>query len=79
MFIGHFALGFAAKKFAPSVSLGVLLVLSAQLLDFLWPVFLLTGIEHVRIDPRDTAFTPLDFYDYPFSRTLFLAVCLVIG
>ena len=35
-----------------------------------WPVFLLTGLEHVRIAPGITAFTPLDFYDYPITHSL---------
>ena len=69
MFIGHLALGFAAKRAAPSVSLGTL-TLAAQLVDALWPVFLLLGIEHVRIDPGNTAVTPLDFYDYPWTHSL---------
>jgi hypothetical protein len=69
MFIGHFAVGFAAKKAAPKVSLGTL-ILSAQLLDLLWPIFLLLGIEHVRINVGDTVFTPLDLYDYPISHSL---------
>jgi hypothetical protein len=69
MFIGHFAIGLAAKKAAPKVSLGTLF-LSVQLLDLLWPILVLFGIEHVRIDPGNTAFTPLDFYDYPISHSL---------
>lgn len=69
MFIGHFAVGLAAKKAAPKVSLGTLF-LAAQLLDILWPVFLLLGWEHVRITPGITAFTPLELYDYPISHSL---------
>jgi len=69
MFIGHFAVGLAAKKVAPRVSLGTLF-LSVQFLDLLWPIFLLFGIEHVRINVGDTAFTPLDLYDYPISHSL---------
>ena len=38
-----------------------------------WPVLVLAGIEHVRIDPGNTAFTPLDFFDYPWSHSLALA------
>ncbi len=59
MFIGHFAVGLAAKKIAPKASLGTLF-LSAQFIDLLWPIFLLIGLEHVRISPGNTAFTPLD-------------------
>jgi hypothetical protein len=69
MFIGHFAMAFAAKKTVPRVSLGTLFI-SVQFLDLLWPVLLLTGIEHVRIDPGNTVVTPFDFYDYPFSHSL---------
>jgi len=69
MYIGHFAVGLAAKKAVPRVSLGTLF-LSVQLLDLMWPVFLLLGWEHVRIKVGDTAFTPLDFYDYPISHSL---------
>ncbi|MES1244757.1 MAG: hypothetical protein ABUT39_24330 [Acidobacteriota bacterium] len=69
MFIGHFAVGFAAKRAAPSVSLGSLF-LACQLADLLWPNFLLTGIERVEIDPGNTAFTPLDFVSYPYSQSL---------
>jgi membrane-bound metal-dependent hydrolase YbcI (DUF457 family) len=74
MFIGHAAVAFAAKKAAPRTSLGTLLM-AAQFIDLLWPVFLLFGLEHVRIDPGNTALTPLDFYDYPFSHSL-LAVAV---
>ena len=69
MFIGHFAVAYAAKKVVPKVSLGTLFI-SAQLVDLLWPLFLLLGIEHVRIAPGITAFTPLDFYDYPYTHSL---------
>lgn len=69
MFIGHYAIALAAKKAAPKASLGEL-VLAAQFIDFLWPIFLLLGVEHVRIDPGNTAFTPLDFYYYPISHSL---------
>ena len=69
MFIGHHAAGFAAKRFAPRVSLGTLFG-AAMLLDLVWPLLLLAGVEHVRIAPGNTAFTPLDFYDYPFTHGL---------
>ncbi|MCK4894794.1 MAG: metal-dependent hydrolase [Calditrichia bacterium] len=69
MFIGHFGTAFAAKKFAPQLSLGTL-ILAAQFIDLLWPVLLLLGIEKVAIDPGNTAVTPLDFYHYPISHSL---------
>ena len=69
MFLGHFAVGLAAKRAAPSVSLATWFA-AAQLVDLLWPLFLLAGLEHVRIAPGITSFTPLDFYDYPITHSL---------
>jgi membrane-bound metal-dependent hydrolase YbcI (DUF457 family) len=74
MFLGHFAVGFASKRAAPRTSLGALLA-AACFPDLLWPVLLLTGLEKVRIDPGNTAFTPLDFISYPISHSL-LMVCV---
>jgi hypothetical protein len=69
MFLGHYAVGLAAKKAEPKVSLGTFF-LATQFIDLLWPLFLLLGIEAVRIDPGNSAFTPLDFYHYPFTHSL---------
>jgi hypothetical protein len=73
MFIGHFAVGFAAKKFAAKTSMAALLA-APLFLDLLWPVFLLLGWEHVRIVPGDTRYTPLDLWDYPWSHSLLMSV-----
>ena len=73
MFIGHNAVGFASKRLTPRVSLGWLMA-APILLDLLWPIFLLTGIEHVRIHPGDTRLTPLDFYDYPWTHSLAMSL-----
>ncbi|AMO25143.1 permease [Ramlibacter solisilvae] len=69
MFIGHFGLGFAAKRVAPRLSLGTAF-LAAQFLDLLWPTLLLLGLETVRIAPGATAVTPLLFEHYPISHSL---------
>jgi len=71
MFVGHFALGFAAKRATPRTSLAVLFA-AAQLADLLWPVLLAVGLEQVRLEPGNTAFTPLDFVSYPYSHSLAL-------
>lgn len=73
MFIGHFAVGFAAKAAKPNLSLGVTFA-AAQLLDLLWPVALLMGVEEVRIDPGNTVMTPLDFVSYPFTHSLLASI-----
>jgi hypothetical protein len=69
MFIGHFAVGFAAKRVMPAVSLGTLL-LAALLADLVWPVLVLTGIEQVVVVPGATVVTPLRFIHYPYSHSL---------
>jgi hypothetical protein len=73
MFIGHFAVGLAAKPVEPRLSLGLLLA-APQLLDLVWPVLVLAGIERVEIDPGNTAFTPLAFTYYPWSHSLVAAL-----
>ncbi len=72
MFIGHFAVGFAAKKYAPRSTLGVLMA-APIFLDLLWPIFILIGLEQVRIDPGNTALNPLNYVSYPFSHSLVMA------
>ena len=75
MFIGHFALGYAAKRWAPRLSLAVLFA-AAVFADLLWPVLVALGIEQVRIAPGITASTPLEFISYPYSHSL-LALTLL--
>jgi hypothetical protein len=73
MFIGHFAVGFASKEFAPRTSLAVL-VAAPIFLDVLWPFFLLLGWEHVRVVPGITRYNSFDFYDFPWSHSLLMSV-----
>ena len=73
MFVGHLALAFAAKPRLPAVSLGWLIA-AVSALDLLWPLLLLAGIEHVRIQPGATAFTPLVFTAYPWSHSLLTSI-----
>jgi len=74
MFVGHLAVAFGAKSVAPRIPLGWLVAASFGL-DLLWPILLLTGVEQVRIDPGNTAFTPLAFDYYPWSHSLGM-VCI---
>ena len=71
MFIGHFAVAFAAKKVAPKASLGTL-VFAAVFLDAVWPVLVLLGVERFRIVPGFTAINPFDFVYYPWSHSLLM-------
>ena len=73
MFIGHAAVGFASKAAAPRASLGWLLA-APFLLDLLWPVFLLLGIERASIERGPNAFLNLSFDSYPWSHSLAMAI-----
>ena len=72
MFVGHLAVALAAKRAAPRVNLGWLMA-GVTGLDLVWPVFVIAGIEKVRIVPGATAFTPLVFDSYPWSHSLLMA------
>ena len=74
MFIGHFAVGFASKRIAPRASLAPLLA-APLLADLLWPVFLLLGVEQVRVNPQGgNPFLALSFTSYPWSHSLLMSV-----
>ena len=73
MFVGHLAVALAAKRAVPKAPLGWLMA-AATALDLVWPLFLLAGIEHVRMRAGATAFTPLVFDSYPWSHGLVMAV-----
>ncbi len=47
---------------------------AAMFVDLLWPILLLLGIEHVRIQRGATRFSPLDFYDYPWTHSLVMGI-----
>jgi membrane-bound metal-dependent hydrolase YbcI (DUF457 family) len=72
MFVGHLAVALGAKRAAPRANLAWLMA-GVTALDLVWPVFVLAGIEHVRIVPGATAFTPLVFDHYPWSHSLVMA------
>ena len=78
MFIGHFAVAFAAKPVAPKVSLGTMFV-ACELVDVVWPVFVLLGIESVAIKPGATAFTALEFVHYPWTHSLLMCALWGLG
>jgi membrane-bound metal-dependent hydrolase YbcI (DUF457 family) len=71
MFIGHFAVGFAAKTLSPKASLGTYF-LAALFLDLLWPALLLLKIEEAVINT--TGHPPIVFSHYPISHSLLMAI-----
>lgn len=71
MFLGHYAVAFAAKRAAPATSLGTLF-LASVFIDLLWPVLLLAGVERARVDPGIRGLGPLVFEHYPVSHSLLM-------
>jgi hypothetical protein len=69
MFIGHYGVSFAVKRFAPRTSLGVLF-LAVQLLDVLFVTFVLAGVEHLRVVPGFTEYNAYDLYYMPYTHSL---------
>ena len=69
MFIGHYGVSLAAKRFVPRTSLGTLFV-AVQLLDVLFAIFVLAGLEKLRIVPGFTQYNPYDLYYMPYSHGL---------
>jgi membrane-bound metal-dependent hydrolase YbcI (DUF457 family) len=69
MFIGHFALGLAAKRFAPQTPLSLLL--AAPLVpDLLFPLLLLLGWEQMRLAPGASGFLAMELVHMPYSHSL---------
>jgi membrane-bound metal-dependent hydrolase YbcI (DUF457 family) len=77
VFVGHLAVALAAKSTSPRTPLSWLVGASFGL-DLLWPVLLLAGLEVVRVDPGNTAFTPLDFESYPWSHSLVIVAAWAV-
>jgi hypothetical protein len=69
MFIGHYGVSFAAKRLRPRLSLALLFV-AVQFLDVLFAIFVLAGIEKMRIIPGFTAYNPYDLISMPYSHSL---------
>jgi hypothetical protein len=73
VFIGHYGASFVAKKLAPKLSLGVYFV-AAQVLDVLFSIFVLLGIEKMRLVPGFTETNNYDLYYMPYTHSLVGAV-----
>ena len=74
MFTGHYGPSFAANAIEKRLPLWLLFV-AVQFVDVLWAIFVLLGIEKVRIVPGITAASPLDLYYMPYTHSLVGALC----
>jgi hypothetical protein len=73
MFVGHYAVALAAKRFTPRTSLGILFI-AVQLLDVVWAPLILLGVEHARVVPGLLPASALDLYDMPWTHGLVAAL-----
>lgn len=73
MHVGHIAAGLIAKRIDTTPSLGTL-VLAAMLPDFLWSIFIIAGIEHVRFHEGKGAANYFDAYDIALSHSLLMDI-----
>ena len=78
MFVGHYSASFLAATDRRAPRLGVLFV-AAQLVDIAFFLFVLAGIEHMRIVPGITVMNPMDLYDMPFTHSLLGALCWALA
>ncbi|HEX5340241.1 MAG TPA: hypothetical protein VFX47_05125 [Gammaproteobacteria bacterium] len=69
MFVGHYGVAFAARRIEKRIPLWLFFI-AVQFVDILWCMFILLGIEKVRIAPGITAANPLDFYYFPYTHSL---------
>ncbi len=69
MFVGHYSVSFLAKTLDKKIPLWILFI-AVQLVDVFWAIFVLLGIEKVRIVPGITATNPLDLYYMPYTHSL---------
>ncbi len=68
MFVGHYAAALAAKAAEPRAPLWTYMA-AAQLIDIGWSSFIMTGVEHLRIDPSLPG-SALVLYDMPWTHSL---------
>jgi hypothetical protein len=78
MFVGHYAVSFAARRTGILLPLWVWF-LAVQWLDIVFDVLVLMGVEKLRIVEGFTESNDLDLYYMPFSHGLPGAVMLSLG
>jgi hypothetical protein len=69
VFIGHFAPAMVAATHKDAPSLPILFV-AGQLVDWAFFVFVLLGVEQMRITPEFTVMNPMDLYHMPYTHSL---------
>lgn len=78
MFVGHNGPAYVANVAKRSIPLWVVFI-AVQLVDVGWAIFVLLGVEKVRIVPGITATNPLDLYYMPYTHSFVGSVIWSIG
>ena len=80
MFVGHYSVSFAARRVSHDHPLGDIPLwiwfIAVQWLDLFFTVFVLTGVEKMRISPGFTESNARELYSMPYSHGLIGAVVL---
>jgi hypothetical protein len=74
LFVGHYSVSFVGRATEKRLPLW-LLFLAVQWIDVMWSIFVLLGIEKVRIIPGFTASNDLDLYYMPYTHSLLGVLC----
>jgi len=74
LFTGHYSFSFAGQAAEKRIPLWLLFV-AVQFIDVMWSIFVLLGIEKVRIVPGFTASNALDLYYMPYTHSLAGVLC----
>lgn len=77
MLVGHYAAGCVLKSVERKISLGALFI-AVQLIDIIWAVFLLFGIERMEIDRASIGLNALKGTSLAYSHTLVLSLILAL-
>jgi len=75
MFIGHYGPAFGAKAALKQIPLWVLFI-AVQWMDVVWSVFIILGIEKMRVVPGLMEGSALDLYYMPYTHGLVGALVL---
>jgi len=78
MFIGHYAPALVAATMPKAPRLGTLFI-AAQLVDLAFFLFVLGGIEKMRLTPGITAMNSMDLYHMPYTHSLLGSAVFGVG
>lgn len=78
MFAGHYSTALAARRIGPPVPLWHLFI-AVQLVDFVWAIFIMTGVEYVSIEPGFMQASMLNLYHMPYTHSLLAGVLWSVG